>query len=157
MANLNKIKLCSGCAIKKPLDSFGKNMATKDNLNILCKECLRIRGKEYYLKHQEKQSKRKREYARKHKMMNRKTSLMCNYNITLEQYDIMFEEQNGNCAICGLPELMRRLSVDHNHKTKEVRGLLCSKCNQAIGLLHDNTETCFKAYIYLSGGVLSQI
>ena len=62
-----------------------------------------------------------------------KGSLKFHYSMTLEQYDKMFEEQNGNCAICGLPELMRRLSVDHDHKTGVVRGLLCSSCNTKLG------------------------
>ena len=54
----------------------------------------------------------------------------------------MVEKQNGVCAICGNPETatshgtIRRLSVDHDHETGEVRGLLCSKCNFALGLFY---------------------
>lgn len=63
-----------------------------------------------------------------------------NYGITLQEYNELFEEQNGCCAICKRhqSELKRNLHVDHNHNTKEIRGLLCQKCNQAIGLLNDD-------------------
>ena len=60
----------------------------------------------------------------------------------------MFKEQNGNCAICGLPELMQRLSVDHNHKTGTVRGLLCKRCNTRLSLIED-AKFIIKAKAYL--------
>ena len=64
-----------------------------------------------------------------------------NFGITLEQYEDMVKAQNNLCAICEKPELqidhrtgnIRRLAVDHNHKTKKVRDLLCRRCNQTIG------------------------
>jgi hypothetical protein len=61
------------------------------------------------------------------------------YGIGLDDYNAMFEAQDGLCAICGLPETARikgrlkALSVDHDHKTGAVRQLLCHRCNRAIG------------------------
>lgn len=72
-----------------------------------------------------------------------------NYGITIAEYDELFERQNGNCAICGLPEIMRRLSVDHNHETGEVRGLLCATCNLLIGNAKENADILLKAIDYL--------
>jgi len=52
------------------------------------------------------------------------------------------KKQKNLCAICGLPETdyqqygVKNLAIDHNHRTKKVRGLLCSKCNRALGLLN---------------------
>lgn len=58
-----------------------------------------------------------------------------------KKYNKMFKRQNGLCAICGLPEITKRenttkkLAIDHSHNTNKVRGLLCYKCNLALGLL----------------------
>lgn len=56
-------------------------------------------------------------------------------DITPERYDELLASQNGRCAICREPPISRRLSVDHDHATNEIRGLLCHKCNRALGSL----------------------
>lgn len=57
-----------------------------------------------------------------------------NFGISLEQYDQLFDEQNGCCAICLRPAEVfnKNLAVDHNHKTGEVRGLVCTYCNRYV-------------------------
>jgi len=70
--------------------------------------------------------------------------------VTREEYDRRFAEQKGICAICGNPPREgRRLSIDHCHDTNRIRGLLCDRCNTAIGLLKDNTATLKAAIEYL--------
>lgn len=56
-------------------------------------------------------------------------------SMTIEKYNELFQKQNGCCALCGKhqSEFNRRLSVDHNHTTGQIRGLLCWKCNTSIG------------------------
>ena len=61
----------------------------------------------------------------------------------------MLEEQGGVCAICGGDENGRTLAVDHDHQTGQIRGLLCSKCNVAIGYLSDSLEILKNAFAYL--------
>ena len=80
--------------------------------------------------------------------MNRKSNLK-KYGISLEDYDRMFEKQNGNCKTCGLPEINQRLAVDHCHETGKVRGLLCSRCNLVLGRVEENTETLWNMIEYL--------
>lgn len=64
------------------------------------------------------------------------------YGITLEDYNALFERQNGVCAGCKRPSKNKRLHIDHVHdETKKVRGLLCNSCNRALGLLLDSVET----------------
>ena len=60
--------------------------------------------------------------------------------MTLEQYNKMFEEQRGICAVCGIPAegLKYRLAVDHNHITGKIRGLLCFACNTLLGRIENN-------------------
>lgn len=68
-----------------------------------------------------------------------------------EDYDRMFEEQDGKCAICRKPEVSgKRLAVDHDHETNRVRGLLCRNCNVALGLLKDDVERLQNAVCYLA-------
>ncbi len=57
----------------------------------------------------------------------------------------------NKCGICGQPEQQknRRLSIDHCHKTGRTRGVLCSTCNRAMGLLQDNPAILAKLIVYL--------
>ena len=63
--------------------------------------------------------------------------LMDNYKLTPAMYWAIFEYQGGVCYACGQlsPVPGRRLSVDHDHATGLVRGLLCSRCNPVLGKL----------------------
>ena len=76
------------------------------------------------------------------------------YGIEIKDYDVMFANQNGVCAICsGNPpngQRKKRLNIDHCHTTGNVRGLLCDACNRAIGLLKDSTEILGSAIQYLN-------
>ncbi len=85
--------------------------------------------------------------ARKQQLSDR--SLLKYYGITRADYDRMSAEQNYRCAICG-QETTNALHVDHNHQTKQVRGLLCENCNFGIGLFDENPETMAKAIVYLN-------
>lgn len=73
------------------------------------------------------------------------------YGISLKEYDEMLYEQGNGCAICGRQEdvVNRRLAIDHCHESNKVRGILCSRCNQGLGLFDDNTEILQSAIKYL--------
>lgn len=73
------------------------------------------------------------------------------YQRRLQVYRELCEVLGEVCAICGAgPTPHRRLSIDHDHETDEIRGLLCGKCNLAIGHLRDSVEFLTKAIAYLS-------
>lgn len=77
------------------------------------------------------------------------------YGIKREEYERILAEQNGVCAICEQPcSTGRNLAVDHNHETGEIRGLLCSKHNMALGLFADDQSLLLKAVEYLKRGAL---
>lgn len=74
------------------------------------------------------------------------------YGITRDEYRKLWLSQGGVCAICVQPERTARnrlLTIDHDHATGQVRGLLCSQCNRAIGLLGDSPEVIEAAARYL--------
>ena len=70
-------------------------------------------------------------------------------NITQEQYDLRYEQQNGKCAICGKSSGFRSLAVDHNHATGTVRGLLCVNCNTGIGQFGEDLAVLKRVTMYL--------
>jgi hypothetical protein len=75
-----------------------------------------------------------------------------NYGINHEIYLKMLKEQHGCCKICGVTEedaSGKRLHVDHNHATGQVRGLLCTRCNTAIGKFKDDPEIIRNAIAYI--------
>lgn len=68
------------------------------------------------------------------------------YGLTPERYDEILLAQGGVCAACGQPETGRNqrgpvsMAVDHDHDTGQVRGLLCMRCNRALGMLRDSAD-----------------
>jgi hypothetical protein len=73
------------------------------------------------------------------------------FGITADEYDRLLDSQGSACAICGRAcESGRRLAVDHDHQTGSIRGLLCRKCNCALGLLGDTPEGIAAALRYLT-------
>lgn len=77
------------------------------------------------------------------------------YGITNEDYERMLAEQRGLCAGCSNPETkvvkgtVVRLSIDHDHTTGKVRGLLCDLCNRAVGMMRDSATTARRLAMYL--------
>ena len=73
------------------------------------------------------------------------------YGIAPNEYDRLLLQQDGRCAICKrLPYTKKGLVVDHCHETGTIRGILCSRCNSALGLLDDNPLLLEQALKHLS-------
>ena len=104
-------------------------------------------GSEWYKKNRERRSEQMRWYR-----------LLRSYGITKSDYEKMLSRQGGCCAICGGTETRRASSffhVDHCHETGVVRGLLCHKCNTAIGMLNDNPDLIRSALEYMEKSCLT--
>jgi hypothetical protein len=130
-------KYCPKCKVYKPTNLFGAHNSKADRLRSWCKLCeVRKPGKH----HREKSS---------------AASRRIRYGLTSEAYKELFEKQSGVCAICGKPETkilrgtVASLSVDHDHTTGAIRGLLCAACNVAIGQFKDSISLLERAIIYL--------
>ncbi len=77
--------------------------------------------------------------------------LLRTYGITSDEYDELLEFQEHQCAICLRPFTPSRLPhVDHNHKTGNVRGLLCNRCNGLLGAINEDKHALMRAGIYLT-------
>lgn len=127
-----RTRICTRCKTEKPLDDYHR--MAKD----------RIAGKQYYCKPCIGESRRVRQDANPD--YYRDVKLKHHYGISYEVYEAILEIQDNVCAICKGPEThsgfvgVRALSVDHNHDTGEVRGLLCQKCNSGLGFFDDDYE-----------------
>lgn len=71
------------------------------------------------------------------------------YGLTQEEYDTLYDQQLGRCAICLVALAEVTLHVDHDHETNAVRGLLCHTCNCGIGFMQDSPEVLERAAQYL--------
>lgn len=89
------------------------------------------------------------QYTEKYKLQVRKTHLKRNYNMTLEEYDMMHDRQGGKCAICQ-NILTEKCGIDHCHTTGVVRGILCFSCNKMLGMAGDDTTILHNAICYLN-------
>lgn len=123
------MKKCTKCSKTRNLIEFYKHGPSKDGYRNHCIECC--------LEYRNSKGKAKQ--------------LKQRYGISIDEYNVIFEEQNGCCAICKIhqSELKISLSVDHSHETGENRGLLCGKCNRGIGFLNDSIENLEGAISYL--------
>ncbi len=105
--------------------------------------------KEYSKKEREKLKGKSEKWKEWNRVRKKGYNLKKTFGITIKQYNELFQKQGGICAICGNRENGKSLAVDHNHKTGEIRELLCTNCNLTIGLLNDDPSILKKAIKYL--------
>jgi hypothetical protein len=118
------------------------------------KEELREYKRKYYLEHKERAINASNKRYKEHPEKWKAGSLKKLYRMSLDEYTQLFNHQKGLCAICGKPETAKnkQLGVDHCHKTKNIRGLLCISCNSVLGFANDNPMILLKAAMYLLRG-----
>ena len=145
-------KLCPNCQEDLPTSSFNKSNR-RDGYQTYCRACHNKMQREKYKS--DPMAKVKRQLrAGKRKETNptaqREAELKRLYGITLQDYVQMFEKQGEVCAICKEKCPTRKsLSVDHDHQTGIVRGLLCNRCNRALGMFKDNSTLLLRAAQYI--------
>ena len=117
------MRICTTCKEDKHFTEFSPDYIKPDgHLRIItmCLGCNRIKDK--------KRSPKSR----------RKEQLKRIYGVTDSTVKRLIKDQNSKCGGCG--RTSKKLMVDHNHETQEIRGMLCGNCNTAAGLMNDNPE-----------------
>lgn len=156
-------KTCPLCNQEKSTEEFGKRKRVKPTgevyygLRSKCIPCERLyhrkwKGK-YYAAHKDEVNLKRKMVRAANPEKAWGLMIKTRYGVTAEQYCQVLELQGGGCGICGAPNAdkggKRRLHVDHDHKTGSFRGLLCARCNTALGKFEDSTEILQKAIVYL--------
>jgi hypothetical protein len=127
--------LCSKCGQDKPTDLFSINRRDSRGFSYNCKACESAKHKEYYKATRDKRLEYRRKYL---------------YGVDEEVYQVLLEQSGGVCEICKEECVSgRALAVDHCHNSQEVRGLLCTNCNTALGSFKDDIDLMKKAIEYL--------
>jgi hypothetical protein len=125
-------KRCAKCGQTWPVDDFHRSRDRSDGRAGWCKSCVKV-----YMA----------------SGVKRKSRLKTTYGLTAGAYDAMVDAQGGKCASCGRPpsdeDRGGRLAVDHDHRTGRVRGLLCVRCNTALGLLREDRDVITMLWKYL--------
>lgn len=150
-----KSKLCPNCQKVLSVSKFNK-ASRRDGYQTYCRNCHNSMQREKYKKDPSQKIKRQIRAARRKDrdpLVQRKAELKRLYGITFDDYVNLYKKQNGVCAIC-LQECKTRksLSVDHDHDTMAVRGLLCNRCNRAIGMLGEDPDILERAKEYILKG-----
>jgi hypothetical protein len=162
-------KYCPWCKQIKSVDHFGNDANNhNDYLTRQCKVCRRARAKtlpgnyteERKRKNTSNKSKERRKLYYSDDVNNAAAinmRLINEFGITLDDYNKLFIDQDGKCAICGTSTAGKpkeglnslRFAVDHDHATGKVRGLLCSMCNRSLGGFKDDIIILNNAIKYL--------
>ena len=137
------MKYCTHCNTTRDLNEFYKiRVKRKDGTyreghRSMCNFCDRNRKTK-------RDKLTKKERAEKH--------LFSKYKMTPEEFTSLLESQENKCAICKTLDpggRYNKFHVDHCHKTEKIRGLLCHKCNYALGYFQDNSSNLLRAIQYL--------
>lgn len=125
-------KKCSKCKNILPTTTeyYHRDSNIKDGFRPDCKDC-------------------RRELRKRNRENIKNYELKKDFGITKEMYDILYEIQDGVCAICGKEEINKSLAVDHNHNNGKIRKLLCMKCNMMLGYIEKYKENPKKWDNYL--------
>lgn len=125
------MKKCKKCGISKPLVDFQKAARYKGGLFSWCRSCSAEYTKSWRASHPGAQQ----GYHRLHR-----------YGMSQIEYDALLDAQGGKCRLCASES---RLNVDHSHTTGRIRGLLCVRCNTALGAFGDDPERLRAAARYV--------
>ena len=141
-------QICSACGTVKAFAEFHAQQGKANNLRAHCKDC---RNKQY-----------SKQYATDAGRRLAQTISWRSQGIkgmSVERYEAMLAEQSGGCAICGATEEAngRRLCVDHDHSSGEVRALLCDSCNVGLGRFNDNPKLVRRALNYLEAHAMKAV
>lgn len=134
------MKHCNKCDLDLPRENFYtlKN-GSGHRLSAYCKKCSTRYKIEWKAKNPDKA-----------KVINKKTTLKSRYGMSLEEFEERLKSQGGSCAICSKDiSQFNEAFVDHNHKTGDVRKLLCRHCNTGLGHFQDSKEILLLAIKYL--------
>lgn len=145
-------KFCRKCGKELPVSCFFKHAKTADGLRGECIDCHYQRSKEWIAKNGSRHRELGRIRDAGRRLEQRNNYLRRTYGITHDQYLTLLSDQGNKCAICEtILEIddNTKCHIDHDHETNTVRGVLCGRCNMALGLVRESEHIvwCMSRYI----------
>ena len=124
---------------------------TREDKLVHCPTCKKATSTAYYKNNKNECKNKTNAWRKKNPDRVRSIWLKSIYGITGEQYRLMFDNQDGNCAICYRHQdrVNKTFCVDHDHTTGKIRELLCEDCNLALGTFNDDPIRFENAASYL--------
>jgi 5-methylcytosine-specific restriction endonuclease McrA len=135
-----KVNRCPQCREDKPEEAFYRNSSRKSGRAVWCKTCSNGKNNDY-----RRQSIKHQDWAKRRSRKRR----LAEHQLTEEEFNDLYWDQDGSCAICHRPLITTATAIDHSHKTQKVRGLLCRKCNMGLGLFLDSPTLLDAAAYYV--------
>ena len=143
------MKSCRACKKGEPEVEFNKS--SRDGSQSLCKGCQSNYSKGWQKQNRDKNIGYCQRYYRENKHKWRERDYKRKYGMTIQEVEALVASQNGRCPICDIPFKSQKLmSLDHDHKTGQLRQVLCSKCNTALGLLNEDVAIFHRAVEYIN-------
>jgi hypothetical protein len=140
------MRTCTVCKQTKAETEFYRRNDRPSGFQSRCKVCQNELTYKWRADHPQEIAEHKHKSAQSHNHW----TLQTRYGITEDEYQEMYQRQNGLCAACNKPSTgKRRLHVDHDHETGAVRGLLCQGCNTVLGMAHDDVDRLMSLAAYL--------
>ena len=141
-------KICNSCKVEKSLGEYHFSSRVEQKRKNTCKQCQASYFKRYKERNQAELRRKWREASKKYYTPeNARRKHLSRYGMTTEDYDNMYDDQDGKCAIC---KRAIQLVVDHCHDSGNVRGLLCNGCNLGIGYFEDSPDRLIGAIKYIN-------
>ena len=139
-----QVKKCSSCGEVKEYSCYrSRGGEMKHLLKSKCNSCLYKEHKKWAEENLDKVYEyRKKDGWTLAKRCSRR-------NITPDELFSKYEEQEKCCAICKKEIMISDSAIDHNHETMDFRGILCKKCNRALGMFMDSEKILKNAILYL--------
>lgn len=159
------MKIRKKCGEAKPLDQFYKAEGTRDGVRGECIDCAKVVRRQWYEANKDKAVEAARRWQQRNpertaayreeyrnrperKRAMRDRHYRMTYGISADDFDALLAGQGGVCAICDVPDPAH---LDHDHRTGEIRGILCVNCNQGLGKFGDDLAVLERAVAYLRG------
>ena len=115
-----------------------------------CVECVPIQTKEWNQKNRTRANAKAGKWRVNNQEKVVDSRIKNIYGVSLDHIENLYDAQCGKCALCGEPVSRDKIQIDHCHKTRVVRGLLCRKCNIGLGMFNEDSSLIEKAVSYIN-------
>lgn len=151
------MKTCARCQATKSLTAFYLDNRSKCGRASWCKVCVGVDHKARRARDPEGEKRRRQKWHQARLARGSAGNRKYLYGMKPGEYQQILQAQGGVCKICLKPETtilkghVMQLAVDHDHRLNVIRGLLCTRCNRALGGFKDDSDLLLRASNYLQG------